>query len=55
MSKPNPPPGSQPAPAVRAQTLPLQGLVNRVIRGPLRTPLLRRLVGQRLITAYLRP
>jgi deazaflavin-dependent oxidoreductase (nitroreductase family) len=53
MSKPDPPPGGQPTSAVRAQTLPLQGLVNRVIRGLLRTPLLCRLVGKRLITVYL--
>jgi len=53
MSKPNPPPGGQSATAVRAQTLPLQGLVNRVIRGLLRAPLLGRLVGKRLITVYL--
>jgi len=52
MSKPNPPPGGQPASAVRAQTLPLQRLVNVVIRGLLRTPLLCRLVGKRLITVY---
>jgi hypothetical protein len=37
---------------VTAQTLPVQGLVNRVIRGLLRSPLLGRLVGQRLITLY---
>ncbi len=53
MSKPNPAPDGQPTSAVRAQTLPLQGLVNRVIRGLLRSPLLRRLVGRRLITVYL--
>jgi hypothetical protein len=53
MSKPNPAPDCQPTSAVRAQTLPLQGLVNRVIRGLLRTPLLCRLVGRRLITVYL--
>jgi hypothetical protein len=53
MSNPDPPLGGQPAPAVRAQTLPLQGLANRVIRGLLRTPLLCRLVGKRLITVYL--
>jgi deazaflavin-dependent oxidoreductase (nitroreductase family) len=53
MGKPDPPPGGQPASAVRARTLPLQGLVNRVIRGLLRTPLLCRLVGKRLITVYL--
>lgn len=52
MSEPDPPPGVQPAPAARAQTLALQGLVNRVIRGLLRTPLLCRLVGKRLITVY---
>jgi hypothetical protein len=53
MSKPNPGPDGQPTAAVRAQTLPLQGLVNRVIRGLLRTPLLCRLAGRRLITVYL--
>jgi hypothetical protein len=52
MSNPDPP-GGQPTSAVRAQTLPLQGLVNRVNRGPLRTPLLCRLVGRRLLTMYL--
>jgi deazaflavin-dependent oxidoreductase (nitroreductase family) len=52
MSTPNPPPGVQPAPAARAQTLALQGLVNRIVRGLLRTPLLCRLVGKRLITVY---
>jgi hypothetical protein len=53
MSKPNPAPDGQPTSAVRAQILPLQGLVNRVIRGLLRSPLLCRLVGRRLITVYL--
>jgi hypothetical protein len=37
---------------VRAQTLPLQPLVNKVMRGVLRTPLLSRLAGKRLITVY---
>jgi deazaflavin-dependent oxidoreductase (nitroreductase family) len=36
----------------RAQTLALQGLANRVVRGLLRTPLLSRAVEQRLITVY---
>jgi deazaflavin-dependent oxidoreductase (nitroreductase family) len=36
----------------RAKRLTLQGPVNRVIRGLLRTPVLRRLVGKRLITMY---
>jgi deazaflavin-dependent oxidoreductase (nitroreductase family) len=53
MSKPDPPSGVQPTPAVRAQLLPLQPLVNRLIRGLVRTPLLCRLVGKRLITVYL--
>lgn len=53
MSQPDPPPGVQPTPAVRAQLLPLQPLVNRLIRGLVRTPLLCRLVGKRLITVYL--
>lgn len=39
-------------PAVRAQTLPLQGIVNRVIRALLRTPLLGRAVGRRLLTVH---
>jgi deazaflavin-dependent oxidoreductase (nitroreductase family) len=36
----------------RAQTLALQGAANRVIRGVLRTPLLSRLAGRRLVTIY---
>ena len=36
----------------RAQTLAVQGLVNRIVRGLLRTPLLCRVVGSRLITVY---
>jgi deazaflavin-dependent oxidoreductase (nitroreductase family) len=44
---------STPKSAARAQTLPLQGLVNRVVRGLLCTPLVCRLAGQRLITLYL--
>ncbi len=39
-------------PIVRAQTLPLQGIVNRMIRGLLRTPLLSSLLGRRLMTLY---
>ncbi len=41
-------------PTVRAQTLRLQGLVNRIVRGLLRAPLVSRLVGRRLITVYVR-
>src|SRR5262249_26153605 len=37
---------------VRAQILPIQKSVNRVARGLLRTPLLCRAVGKRLITLY---
>jgi deazaflavin-dependent oxidoreductase (nitroreductase family) len=40
-------------PEVRAQTLPLQGGVNKVIRGLLRAPLLSRIVGKRLLTLYI--
>ena len=47
MSTPNP---SRAEP--RAQTLALQGLVNRIIRGLLRTPLVCRLTGRRLILVY---
>jgi deazaflavin-dependent oxidoreductase (nitroreductase family) len=43
---------NQPQRGGRAQTLALQGLVNRVIRGLLRTPVLCRAVGKRLITVY---
>ena len=39
-------------PMVRAQTLPIQGIVNSMVRGLLRTPLLSRLAGRRLITLY---
>jgi deazaflavin-dependent oxidoreductase (nitroreductase family) len=35
-----------------AQTLAAQGLVNRIVRALLRTPLLGRVVGRRLITVY---
>jgi deazaflavin-dependent oxidoreductase (nitroreductase family) len=44
--------GGQPASGVRAQTLALQGLTNRIVRGLLRTPLVCRLAGNRLITVY---
>jgi deazaflavin-dependent oxidoreductase (nitroreductase family) len=50
---------NQPAPggpaatvSPRAQTLPAQALVNRVMRGLLRAPLLSRLVGSKLVTLY---
>ncbi len=43
----------QAAPPVRAQTLALQGLANRLVRGLLRTPLVCRAVGNRLVTLYL--
>lgn len=36
----------------RAQTLAWQGLANRIVRGLLRTPLVCRAVGNRLITLY---
>ncbi len=45
-------PDGHPASGARAQTLALQGLVNRIVRGLLRTPLLCRVVGNRLITVY---
>jgi hypothetical protein len=38
--------------AVRARTLAWQGLANRIVRGLLRTPLVCRVVGNRLITLY---
>lgn len=46
------PANGQPTPGARAQTLPMQGLVNWIVRGLLRTPLLCRAVGSRLITVY---
>ena len=42
----------QPAPGARAQTLAWQGLANRIVRALLRTPLVCRLAGNRLITVY---
>lgn len=36
----------------RPQTVPGQGLVNRIVRGLLRAPLLSRAVGGRLLTIY---
>ena len=48
----NPATDGQPTPGVRAQTLAWQGLANRIVRGLLRTPLLCRVVGNRLITLY---
>jgi deazaflavin-dependent oxidoreductase (nitroreductase family) len=42
----------QPTPTARAQTLPVQGFVNVVIRGMLRTPLVSLAMGKRLITIY---
>jgi hypothetical protein len=44
--------GSSEHPSPRARTLRFQALANRVMRGLLRTPLLCRLVGRRLITLY---
>ncbi len=43
-------PDGQPASGAGVQTLALPGLVNRIVRGLLRTPLLCRVVGNRLIT-----
>ena len=40
-------------PTPRAQTLSAQRLVNRIMRGLLRTPLICRLVGSRLVTLYI--
>jgi deazaflavin-dependent oxidoreductase (nitroreductase family) len=40
------------APASRPKTLAAQALVNRLVRALLRTPLLARLAGSRLITVY---
>ena len=48
----NPSPHGQPTLGARAQTMAVQGIVNRIVRGLLRTPLLCRVVGNRLITVY---
>lgn len=40
------------APETRARTLRMQRLVNRLVRGLLRTPLVCRVVGRRLSTLY---
>jgi deazaflavin-dependent oxidoreductase (nitroreductase family) len=44
--------GRAAAPGPRAQTLAAQNLVNRIVRGLLRTPLVSRLIGSRLVTVY---
>ena len=44
-------PTVQPSP--RAQTMALQSLGNRIVRGMLRTPLVCRLAGSRLVTLYI--
>ena len=52
LEPPDPSPDRPPTPAARAHTLALQPLVNRIVRGLLRTPLLCRAAGSRLITVY---
>lgn len=46
------PPAHGASPAGRAQTMAFQGLVNRLVRGLLRAPLLSRGAGRQLITLY---
>ncbi len=36
----------------RARTLPIQAIANRIVRGLLRTPLVCRAIGARLVTVY---
>lgn len=43
----------QATPEPRAKLLAVQGVVNRIVRGALRTPLVSRLAGKRLVTLYL--
>jgi hypothetical protein len=45
--------GDQVRPSPRAQTMALQSVGNRIVRGMLRTPLLGRLAGSRLVTLYI--
>ena len=40
-------------PSPRAQTMAMQNVGNRIVRGMLRTPLLCRLAGRRLVTLYI--
>jgi deazaflavin-dependent oxidoreductase (nitroreductase family) len=42
----------RPGAGLRAQTMTVQGLVNRIVRGLLRTPVVSRLIGSRLVTVY---
>ncbi|HEY0814023.1 MAG TPA: hypothetical protein VGE11_12150 [Pseudonocardia sp.] len=42
----------QPTPPPQARTMAFQGVANRIVRGLLRTPLLCRVVGARLVTVY---
>jgi hypothetical protein len=49
----NPSADGQPTSGARAHTLALQGLANRIMRGLLRTPLVCRSVGKRLVTVYI--
>jgi deazaflavin-dependent oxidoreductase (nitroreductase family) len=42
----------EPRPAAQPKTLALQKPVNRLIRGMLRTPLVSRAIGKRLLTVY---
>ena len=44
-------PGVRPSPGAR--TMAMQRLANRIVRGLLRTPLVGRLVGRRLVTLYI--
>jgi deazaflavin-dependent oxidoreductase (nitroreductase family) len=44
--------GTRPTNEPRARTMALQGVANRIVRGLLRTPLLCRVLGNRLITVY---
>jgi hypothetical protein len=45
--------GNPARPRPRAQTMALQSVGNRIVRGLLRTPLVGRLAGRRLVTLYI--
>src|SRR3954451_21531280 len=49
---PQPEQGAAPATGPRAQTMARQAQINRLVRALLRTPLICRLIGKRLITVY---
>ena len=52
-AKPTPEGSQDPGDGPRAQTMALQGVANRIVRTLLRTPLISRGIGARLVTLYI--